>query len=74
MRRSAGDTRMSPALKDAFFLLLVLAHRALNTGLRYLNKVFRKDKKIKKEDEKLTNGLLRRCSKFGTLKAPIKRW
>ena len=26
MRRSAGDTRMSPALKDAFILLLVLAH------------------------------------------------
>ena len=74
MRRSAGDTRMSPALKDAFILLLVFAHHALNTGLGYLNKVFRKDKKIKKKMKKLTNSLLRRCLKFGTLKAPIKRW
>ena len=49
MHCSAGDTRMSPALKDAFVLLLVFAHHALDTGLGYLNKVFRKDKKIKRK-------------------------
>jgi len=38
MQRLTRDTQMSPALKDAFLLLLVLTHRALNTGLGNLDK------------------------------------
>jgi len=38
MRCLARDTWMSPALKDAFLLLLVVTHQALNTGLGHLDK------------------------------------
>jgi len=39
MRCLTRDTRMSPALKNTFLLLLVLTHQALNTGLRHLDKI-----------------------------------